>query len=126
MSWLESLVDDHIRRAAERGDFDDLPGSGRPIPGLDRPYGPGWWARQFVERERLAEAAREELDDIDRALGEIWPLPSESRVRSAVRDLNLRIEALNAELPAHRRAPPFEFDEIVDLWRRFGIGRRRT
>lgn len=39
----------------EAGEFDDLPGAGKPIPDLDRPYDPEWWARKLIERERLRD-----------------------------------------------------------------------
>lgn len=39
----------------EAGEFDDLPGSGKPIPDLDRPYDPEWWAKKLIERERLRD-----------------------------------------------------------------------
>lgn len=32
MNFLDSLAETHIRSAAERGVFDDLPGAGRPLP----------------------------------------------------------------------------------------------
>jgi hypothetical protein len=38
----ETVVERQIRLAQERGDFDDLPGRGKPLPGLD---GPPWWRR---------------------------------------------------------------------------------
>ena len=31
MDWSESLVERRIREAVERGDFDDLPGAGKPL-----------------------------------------------------------------------------------------------
>lgn len=35
---FESWIDRQIREARERGDFDNLPGAGKRIPGLDQPY----------------------------------------------------------------------------------------
>ena len=40
-----------------RGEFDDLPGAGKPIPNLNDD--PLWWVKKFVERERLRDARRE-------------------------------------------------------------------
>lgn len=35
MSLLDRLADAHIEAAVERGEFDDLPGAGRPLPADD-------------------------------------------------------------------------------------------
>ncbi len=40
------------------GAFDNLPGEGKPIPGIDEPYDPLWWIKAWIRRERLAEALR--------------------------------------------------------------------
>ena len=48
----ESTADRLIREAMEAGEFDDLPGSGRPIPGLGKPDDDGWWIREWVRRNR--------------------------------------------------------------------------
>jgi hypothetical protein len=50
-------VERKIREAIARGEFDDLPGSGDPIPDLDDD--PMWWVKKWVERERLKDALRE-------------------------------------------------------------------
>ena len=47
----EDWVERQIREAAERGAFDNLPGAGKPIRGLDRPFTAERWAREWVERE---------------------------------------------------------------------------
>ena len=41
----------------ERGEFDDLPGAGKPIEGLGAEHDPDWWLKKLVERERIAGAA---------------------------------------------------------------------
>lgn len=48
----EQFVDRLIREAMERGEFDDLPGKGRPIPGQGEFDGEGWWIRRWIERNR--------------------------------------------------------------------------
>ena len=40
MSLLDRLADAHIESAAERGEFDDLPGAGRPLPADDAAHVP--------------------------------------------------------------------------------------
>ena len=72
---FESPVDRTIREAVERGDFDDLPGKGKPLPGAGRigPVDENWWIRGYLEREGVPGDAmlppslqlRRELDRID-------------------------------------------------------------
>jgi hypothetical protein len=47
ISW-ESWVDRQIREGIERGEFDDLPGAGRPLADLDGPHDELWWVRKIV------------------------------------------------------------------------------
>ena len=50
----ESAVEKAIREAQERGQFDNLPHSGKPLPGLDGPDDELWWVRNYVRREGLS------------------------------------------------------------------------
>ena len=54
-----SLVERQIREAMDRGEFDNLPGAGKPIPDLDAPYDPSWWVREWVRRNRLVDEVRD-------------------------------------------------------------------
>jgi len=49
-------VERKIREAMARGEFDNLPGAGEPIPDLDDD--PNWWVKKWVKRERLKDAVR--------------------------------------------------------------------
>ena len=49
----ESPVEKAIREAQERGEFDDLPGAGKPLTDLGDPDDPLWWVRRKAEREQL-------------------------------------------------------------------------
>jgi len=53
----ESLIDQQIRAAEARGEFDDLPGAGKPLTGLDKPYSEDWWLKQLAERENIGRHA---------------------------------------------------------------------
>ncbi|HEV7722748.1 MAG TPA: DUF1992 domain-containing protein [Iamia sp.] len=46
-------MDRQIREARERGDFDDLPGRGQPIPGLDD-TDELWWVRRKLAEEGVS------------------------------------------------------------------------
>lgn len=47
------LVERLIADAQMRGEFDKLPGLGKPIPDLDASYDELWWVRKWMERENL-------------------------------------------------------------------------
>ena len=65
MGLIDALVEAQIRAAAERGEFDNLPGAGKPIPDLDKPYDEMWWARKLLEREGINLAAEMRSEGID-------------------------------------------------------------
>jgi hypothetical protein len=120
---FESLVDQQIRAAQERGEFDDLPGKGKPLPGWGRPDDGLWWVRQFMDREGLPadgllptslRLARE----IERLPDKVATLPSEQAVREAVDDLNERIRAY-LRMPSGPYVPlrQPDADEVVATWR---------
>ena len=47
-------VDLQIRRRMAAGEFDDLPGAGKPIEDLGAEHDPDWWLKKLVEREQIA------------------------------------------------------------------------
>lgn len=50
------LAERLIQDAIEVGEFEDLPGAGKPIPGAGTHDDPLWWARAYMERLRAQEA----------------------------------------------------------------------
>jgi Domain of unknown function (DUF1992) len=90
----ESWVDRQIREAIERGEFDNLPGQGKPIRGLNGRDDENWWLKAYLEREQLplplptALALRKEVRGLQETLGDV---AEEEAVREIVRDLNHRI-----------------------------------
>jgi hypothetical protein len=124
-SW-ESLAEARIREAQAAGEFDNLPGQGRPIPGIDGVEDPLWWIKQKLRRENLslmppALAIRLE---VEKALAEIWQLRHESLVRAAVTMINEQILAAN--LAAVWGPPsttlPLDVDEVLAQWRQTRSG----
>jgi hypothetical protein len=90
----ESWVDRQIREAIERGEFDNLPGQGKPIKGLNGRDDENWWLKAYLEREQLplplptALALRKEIMRLQETLADV---ADEEAVREIVRDLNHRI-----------------------------------
>ncbi|MGN6273807.1 MAG: DUF1992 domain-containing protein [Protaetiibacter sp.] len=84
-----------IQQAQRRGDFDDLPGAGKPLPGIgDGRHDPDWWLRRKIEREQLrglgpvAYLLRTEDAELTERLD---ALARPDEVRAAVEDFNARI-----------------------------------
>jgi len=51
----ESLPERLIREAIEAGEFDYLPGIGKPLPGAGVADDELWWVRKWLERNRVDE-----------------------------------------------------------------------
>lgn len=48
---FESWIDRQIREAQERGEFDDLPSAGKPLPGAGEALEEDWWIKKKVREE---------------------------------------------------------------------------
>jgi hypothetical protein len=53
----ETHVERLIREAMEAGEFDDLAGVGKPIPGRGAKDDALWWVREWVRRNQYPRAA---------------------------------------------------------------------
>ncbi len=121
----ESPVERAIREAQERGEFDDLPGAGRPLSMRDA-GDPMWWVRQLAEREQLdftgalppAVALRKEAATFPEALA---GLRSEESVRAVLEDFNRRVRRDRLRPPdpgmPQLLAPTVDVEEMVEGWR---------
>lgn len=58
-----TLIDEIIVAAQERGEFDDLPGAGKPIPGAGKKDDDLWWFRSWLKRNRVADPDPTPKDD---------------------------------------------------------------
>ncbi|MQA01234.1 MAG: DUF1992 domain-containing protein [Streptosporangiales bacterium] len=97
LSKIESVVEQKVREAQERGDFDDLPGAGEPIPDIDRPYEDTWWIKRKMRRENLSylPAALQLRKDAEEATSRALAARSDDEARAIVDEVNVRIgEAL--------------------------------
>jgi hypothetical protein len=121
MSW-ETFAERRIREAMEAGEFDNLPGAGQPIPGIDEPPDPDWWIKQKLKNEGLSivppilEARRE----LERTLAELPGIRTEAEVRRRLERVNQQIrEAIASPQPGPPIVVlPVDVDEVVNQWRR--------
>ncbi|GHJ48155.1 DUF1992 domain-containing protein [Catellatospora sp. TT07R-123] len=99
-AW-ESAIDRQIREAQERGDFDDLPGTGKPLPGAGEVLPEDWWLRDLARRENLAGALPATLllrRDIEDLPDKVARKLSEAAVRAMVAEINTRVVRANRGL----------------------------
>ncbi|MDQ7805038.1 DUF1992 domain-containing protein [Amycolatopsis sp. A133] len=118
-------VDRQLDEARERGEFDDLPGTGKPLP---RPTGndaaTDWVLREVRkgghDTKALlppALALKREVQDLP---GKLAAERTERQVREIVEDLNERIRQAYLN---HHTGPPLtvalvDVEEAVEDWRR--------
>ncbi|MFD9409649.1 DUF1992 domain-containing protein [Streptomyces sp. NPDC059989] len=118
---IESWVDRQIRESADRGEFENLPGFGKPLASLDAPYDEMWWIKGKMHREGFSSlppalALRKEAED---ALEAALAARSERQVREVLTEVNEKIRA------ALRMPPPgpplnlaeFDVEDVLRTWR---------
>ncbi|MEW5353677.1 DUF1992 domain-containing protein [Streptomyces sp. 16-176A] len=124
---FESWVEKEIRDAQGRGDFDRLPGAGKPLPD-DTTYDELWWVKRKMAREGLSVplpqtlALRKEAED---ALAAAYAAPSEPVVRRIIAEINTKILDMMLKPPP---GPPlglkrYDVEEVVREWRARREGR---
>jgi len=132
--YWESAVERQIREAQERGEFDDLPGAGKPLD-LSDSGDPDWWVKRMARRENLdlggalpgALALRKEAATYPEALADVR---TEKQVREIVTDYNKRVLADRLR-PAVGNLPPLlartlDVDEMVEQWKALRAEREET
>ena len=122
-SWIEELIGE----ARADGAFDNLPGAGKPLPGIDKPYDPDWWVKQLIEREQITvlPPALALLRKVESTLAAIWTLTSEADVRTRMDALNRDIATVNARATEGppTRLSSLDVESVVAEWRRRSTGR---
>ena len=124
-----AYVETAIQQAIRRGEFDDLPGAGKPLPGLGGTHDPDWWIRRKIETEQLrglgppAIMLRVESAELDDRLD---ALTREQDVREALEDFNRRVVEARRQLLGGPPVvtPTRDVDTEVEAWRRRREARR--
>ncbi|MCT7354009.1 DUF1992 domain-containing protein [Streptomyces sp. 15-116A] len=119
---FESFADKQIRDAEARGEFDRLPGAGKPLPrDVESTYDELWWVKRKMAREGLsvlppALALRKEAED---ALDAALAAPSERLVRKILTEINARIREMMFKPPPGPPLgkKPYDVEDVVRQWR---------
>jgi hypothetical protein len=130
MQRQHEWVDLQIKEAMARGDFDNLPGAGKPIKSLGTQHDPDWWVKQLIEREKItgvlppALQLRKDDAELDATLDRHT---AESEVRRELEDFNARV--MKARYTPVDGPPlvtmPRDVEAEVDAWRERRLARRR-
>jgi hypothetical protein len=123
ITW-ESWVERKIRESMERGEFDNLPGMGEPIPDLAQPYDELWWLRKKLRQEELSIeppslTLRKALDE---TRARIAAAGREAEVRRLVAAINERIVYVNSHVTVGPPSDlvPLDVERVVAEWRAAG------
>ncbi|RNE63812.1 DnaJ family domain-containing protein [Cryobacterium tepidiphilum] len=130
MTERAQYVEVLIQQAIRRGEFDDLPGAGKPLSGLQQSYDPDWWIRQKIEREKItglgppALTLRTEDAALDARLDEAG---SETAVRGILEDFNQRVIEARRQLLGGPPVitPTRDVEEELARWRERRAARQR-
>ena len=120
VSW-ETWIDRQNREGMERGDFDGLPGHGKPLADLDRSRDELWWVKDKLRREGVSYlpptlALRKAVDDAKAA---IRGAADEATVRRLVEAINQEIRQVNRQATAGPPSTlvPLDVERAVERWR---------
>ena len=116
--WVES----QIKLAQNQGEFENLPGAGKPLKLADQ-HDPDWWVKEFLDREDIETEAllppamllRKEKQQVHE---KIRGMRRESEVRDYLADLNkrIRLSIRDTTGPVVPTGPVNE-DAVVAQWR---------
>jgi hypothetical protein len=127
----ESPIDRQLREAQERGEFENLPGTGKPLPDAGREYQEDWWVTAWARREGEGASLlpptlqlRREAEDLEKLVDR---RSSEAAVRELVAALNEQIRKARVGLLNGPPVllPPVDADDVVRGWRERRIKRTR-
>lgn len=123
MSNYETRIDRQIREAQARGDFDNLPGAGKPLADNGTHLDEDWWLKQYLARENVgAEALPTSLrlrKEAEQLMDTLAKLTDEKLACEAIEDLNTRITDARRGLVD---GPPltigtFDVEATIAAWR---------
>ena len=120
VSW-ETWIEAQIREARERGEFENLPGYGKPLADVSGDHDEMWWIRNWLKRNDVgftpsSLALRKAAEDL---LASLDKFPTERALRTALDELNTRIRTAN-RTPVFDGPPsnmmPLDVEPIVERW----------
>jgi len=115
---FESWIDKQIREAQERGEFDDLPSAGKPLPGAGEALEEDWWIKKKVREEEGSAGLPPSLvlrKEAETAKARALAAKTDDEARAIIGEMNAKIlDALRKPLSGPPlNLMPFDVDELV-------------
>ncbi|GAA2661174.1 DnaJ family domain-containing protein [Nonomuraea recticatena] len=119
---FETLIDRQIREAQERGEFDNLPGAGKPLPDRNEIADELWWVKRKLAEENLSMPLPPSLalrKEAHAALAQAREATTEAEVRRILEEINERIVEGNRKAMSGPplNLMPYDIEEFLDEWR---------
>ena len=113
MPNTDRLIDEIIKRAMEAGEFDNLPGTGKPIEWKDNPFTPNEWrmAEDLLKKNDLAYPWMEKRKELEKLIIDLkikialmTPLSkvAEEEISNQILKINKEIFDYNLSVPGVR------------------------
>jgi hypothetical protein len=117
-----AVAENAIQQAIRRGDFDDLPGAGKPLEGLSDRHDPDWWIRRKIQTEQLTGLGPPALllrTEHAEFAERVDALAREDAVREYVEDFNRRVIEARRQLLGGPPVvtPTHDVEAEVTAWR---------
>lgn len=115
---FESWIDKQIREAQERGEFDDLPSAGKPLPGAGEPLEEDWWIKRKVREEEGTAGLPPSLvlrRQAETAKACALAAPADAEARAIIEEMNVKIlDALRKPLSGPPlNLMPFDVEQVL-------------
>lgn len=115
---FESWIDKQIREAQERGEFDDLPSAGKPLPGAGEPLEEDWWIKRKVREEEGTAGLPPSLvlrRQAETAKARALAAPADAEARAIIEEMNAKIlDALRKPLSGPPlNLMPFDVEQVL-------------
>lgn len=111
------FVERRIEQAQRAGFFDNLELHGQPIPDLDTERPEGWWADQFLDRDKAQRQLVAVAQGIPLARNTAWREDNHDEVRRKLIRINQNIAEVNELVERRDRLELLDVEAEMATWR---------
>lgn len=97
---VADFVEEILEEARTRGDFENLPGKGKPFPWINQDAGEDWLVQHIMEENHIVPPWLELDQEIRRDLTWLREHPSDPRRAEYIQKLNRKIDDFNLVAPS--------------------------